>query len=168
MPFDKYDIIGKEPYSFTAQVLKMDYIKIRLSADLDQLGTGLERNIDEMFRSINPIFAHHERAWKPQIDIYEASEEIIILAELAGINKEDLDVEASSRAVKISGKRSFMFSGEDTSYCLAEIQYGSFERTLILPAPIDTDIISASFSNGLLQIRMAKWFVGKTRKIIVE
>jgi HSP20 family protein len=146
----------------------MDYIKIRLRTDLDQLGSKFERNIGEMFQSMNPIFTLNERSWKPQVDIYETPEEIILLSELAGIDKDELELEVNSSALKISGKRRFAFSKESTSYCLAEIQYGTFERILVLPSPIDTDVVSASFSNGILQIRMAKWFVDKARRIIID
>ncbi len=146
----------------------MDYIKIRLSADLDQLGSKFKRNMGEMFQSMNPIFTLNERSWKPQVDIYETPEEIILLSELAGVDKDELELEVNSSALKISGKRRFAFSKESTSYCLAEIQYGTFERILVLPSPIDTDVVSASFSNGILQIRMAKWFVDKARRIIID
>ncbi len=146
----------------------MDYIKIRLRTDLDQLGSKFERNIGEMFQSMNPIFTLNERSWKPPVDIYETPEEIILLSELAGVDKDELELEANSRAIKISGKRRFAFSKERTSYCLAEIQYGTFERILVLPSPIDTDVVSASFSNGILQIRMARWFVEKARRIIID
>lgn len=146
----------------------MEYIKIRLSTDLDQYGPEFEKTIDAMFQSMNPLFSLSERSWKPQIDIYETPEEIIVLAEIAGVDKDDIEVEVNSRAMKVSGVRRFMFPEENTSYCLAEIQYGEFERILFLPAPIDTDVVSASYSNGLLQIRMAKWFADKSRKILID
>jgi len=83
----------------------MDYIKIRFIDDFEQLSSRFEKTIEDMFRSINPIFALAERAWKPPMDIYETPEEVIILAEIAGVNKEDLEVEISSKAVKIHEKR---------------------------------------------------------------
>ena len=146
----------------------MEYIKIRLSADLDKSIAELEKTVDGMFQSMNPLFLRRERAWQPQMDVHETPEEIIITAEIAGVEIEDIEVEANARAIKISGNRRFMFPRENMHYHLAEIQYGPFERTVILPAPIDTDISSASYSNGFLQIRMVKWFGEKNRKIIVE
>ena len=145
----------------------MDYIKIRFIDDFEQLSSRFEKTIEDMFRSINPIFALAERAWKPPMDIYETPEEVIILAEIAGVNKEDLEVEISSKAVKIHGKRRESPRLENATYRLAEIQYGEFERILFLPALVDTDSISAAYISGLLQVRLAKLPLDKARKILI-
>ena len=143
----------------------MDYIKIRFSNDFDPLGSNQDETIDDMFRSMNPLFTISERAWKPQMDIYETAQEIIIRAEIAGVDKDNLEVEISSRAVKIYGTRTEPTGDQNATYRLAEIQYGKFERILYLPAPIDTDIVSTSYTNGLLQIHLAKIPLDQTYKV---
>jgi HSP20 family protein len=90
------------------------------------------------------------------MDIYETPETIVILAEIAGVRKEDVDVELNSRAVKISGTRAGISPGANATYRLAEIQYGAFERILYLPVPIDAENVTAVFTNGFLEIRLAK------------
>ena len=134
----------------------MDYIKIRIGDNFDGLCSKIEKTIEDMFRSMNPIFSLSECSWKPQMDIYEIPEEIIIIAEIAGVNKENVEVEISSKAVKIYGYRIELPRLENTKYRLAEIQYGKFERILFLPVSIDTDKVTASYLNGFLQIRLAK------------
>ena len=146
----------------------MDYIKIRFSKDVDQFGDKLKKTIDDMFQDINPMYSLSERYWKPQMDIYETKEEIIIRAEIAGVDKENLEVEISSRAVKIFGSRLQPTGDNHTTYRLAEIQYGKFERILYLPAPIDTDVISTSYTNGLLQVRLAKLPLDRTYKVPIS
>jgi len=146
----------------------MDYIKIRFSNDFGEIASSLEKTIEDLFRSTNQVFTFSERTWKPQMDIYETLDEVIILAEVAGVDKEDLGVEISSRAVKISGKRSEIARMNDANYRLAEIQYGKFERILYLPTPIDTEVVSASYSNGFLDIRLAKLPKNKTYKISID
>ena len=143
----------------------MDYIKIRFTDDFDQLESEFEKTFEDMFRAISPMFTLAERKWKPQMDIYETPDEIIILAEIAGVNKDDLELEISSKAVKVHGNRTEFPRVENATYRLAEIQYGKFERILYLPAPIDTEVVSASYSNGLLTIRLAKLLLDKTRKV---
>ncbi|MBW1693846.1 MAG: Hsp20/alpha crystallin family protein [Deltaproteobacteria bacterium] len=143
----------------------MDYIKIRFTNDFGELGKQFEKTIEDVFRTINPMFTLAERRWMPQMDIYETPEEIIILAEIAGVNKEDLELEISSKAVKIFGNRSEYFRIENATYRLAEIQYGKFERILYLPSPIDPEVVSASYSNGFLQVRLAKLALDKSHKI---
>lgn len=145
----------------------MDYIKIRFGGSLDKLGSEIEKTIEGMFRprALNPTFNCSECAWKPQMDIYETPEAIVIIAEIAGVDKNDLDVEINSRAVKIFGKRLGSSPGANSTYRLAEIQYGTFERILYLPVPIDPDNVSAVFTNGFLEIRLAKQPLDKTHKV---
>ncbi len=146
----------------------MDYIKIRISSDLDKLASEFDKTIEEVFQTMSPMFSLSERTWKPLMDIYETDEEIIVLVAAAGVAKEDIELEVNTRAIRISGKRIPVFTDKNTRYCLAEIQYGSFERILFLPSPIDTEIVSASYLNGFLQIRMAKLQINRTRKIQID
>jgi len=143
----------------------MDYIKIKFSKESDRLSSDTVRGVEDMFRSMNPLFAFPEGVWKPQMDIYETDEEIIILAEIAGVDKENLCVEINTRAAKIYGDRAEMPRLKNSTYRLAEIQYGKFERVLFLPAPIDTEKVIATYVNGLLQIRLAKLPSDRTHRI---
>lgn len=146
----------------------MDYIKIRFGNNLDQLSSRFEKNIDDMFQSISPRFACTECTWTPPMDIYEAPEEIVILAEIAGVNKDDLDIEINTKAIKITGKRLNMPPRmKDATYRLAEIQCGKFERVLFLPAPINTEKVTASYLDGMLHIRLARLPMDKTHKVLI-
>ncbi|MGD8756270.1 MAG: Hsp20/alpha crystallin family protein, partial [Desulfobacterales bacterium] len=71
----------------------------------------------------------------------------------------------SSKAVRIQGNRVARHYTDETTYRLAEIQYGRFERILYLPAPIDPEVVSAGYNDGLLEIRLAKLPIEKTHKI---
>jgi HSP20 family protein len=146
----------------------MDYIKVRFGDGLTKLGSDIEKTIEDMFQSINPMFSIAERSWKPPIDMYETPEEIIILSELAGVTKEDLEIEINSKAIRIYGARTEMPRLDDARFSLAEIQYGAFERVLLFPAQIDPEVVSASFSAGMLHIRCAKLILNKTYRIPIE
>jgi HSP20 family protein len=145
----------------------MDVIKIRFAADFEDLSSSIEKTIEDMFRSVSPVFGLAERSWKPSMDMNETTEQIIILAEVAGVDKDDLEVEISSKAVRIRAMRPASNCGPDASYRLAEIQYGRFERILFLPAPIDPEIVSAAYTNGMLEIRLAKLPMETVRKVAV-
>ncbi|HUV50936.1 MAG TPA: Hsp20/alpha crystallin family protein [Anaerolineae bacterium] len=146
----------------------MDYIKIKFSKGPDRLNSDTGKCIEGMFRSMSPLFALSEGVWKPQMDIYETDEEIIIIAEIAGVDKENLGVEINTRAAKIYGNRSEIPRVKNSTYRLAEIQYGRFERILFLPVPIDVDKVIATYSNGLLQIRLAKLPADRTHRIPIS
>ena len=146
----------------------MDYIKIRFTKDFDHLGSSFEKTVEDLFRTINPMFTIAEQKWKPQMDIYETPDEIIIMGEIAGVNKEDLELEISSKAVRVQGNRTQSPRIDNAKYRLAEIQYGKFERVLYLPSPIDPEVVSASYANGFLQVRLAKLELNKTYKVPIS
>jgi len=145
----------------------MDYVKIRLADDFDRIGSQLERTLQEIFRPrpVNPMFACKDCGWIPQMDIFETEKEVFIRAELAGVDKENLEVEVNSKAVRIHGFRKELPRPGDGAYRLAEIRYGRFERVLYLPSPVDTEVVSSTFADGFLSIRILKLELHKTHKI---
>jgi HSP20 family protein len=146
----------------------MEYIKIRFGDDWDKLGSGFERTLDTIFRSANPMFADCDQPWNPQMDVYETPEEFYITAEIAGVEKEDIDIEINNKAVKISGRRPPQPRAAEASFRLAEIQYGEFERVIYLPTTIDPEVVSATYTNGFLQLRLAKSMPTRPRRIPIS
>lgn len=135
----------------------MEQIEIRFGSNLETYDTD-EKSFEEMFQSVNPMFCFSKRIWKPQMDIFETRHQIIIQAEIAGVKKEDIVIEVSNKAVKISGKRKSIQPDPTVTYRLAEIQFGQFERVLYLPRVIDVEKVSAVFNNGFLQLTLGKLF----------
>lgn len=134
----------------------MEFIKIRFANDFDGVGSRFEKTLAEMFQTMNPMFSLAKNSWKPQIDIYETPDGILITAEIPGVDKDHLDLEISSRAIRIAGSREPMPMAENGRYRLAEIQYGSFERILRLNVPLDTENVTASYKKGMLHIHLKK------------
>ncbi|MDY6837910.1 MAG: Hsp20/alpha crystallin family protein [Thermodesulfobacteriota bacterium] len=134
----------------------MEYIKIRFGKNLEHMHTRLQSTIDEMFRQVNPMLMLQEQTWRPQMDVYETPEEIVIVGEISGVDKEDLEVEVEKKAVKVTGIRREAPRVPGKRYHLAEIAYGAFERVLFLPTPIDPEKVQASYANGLLKISLSK------------
>ena len=143
----------------------MELIKIRFGKDPDSDETSIEKNLSDVFRTSNPLFRCSDCLWVPPMDMIETAREIVIIAEIAGAEKEDMQVEITRKAVKISGRRRAFTPSSMTNYRLAEIHYGNFERILYLPEPIDSDRIDATYSKGLLSIRLTKMPEEKIRKI---
>jgi len=135
----------------------MKHIEIRFGDNLETHATE-EKSFEEMFQSVNPMFCFSKRIWKPQMDIFETRNEIMIQSEIAGVRKEDIIIEVSNKAVKISGSRKCNHPDRTATYRLAEIQFGQFERILYLPSVIDVEKVSATFSNGFLELTLGKLF----------
>ncbi|MHB8090906.1 MAG: Hsp20/alpha crystallin family protein [Syntrophales bacterium] len=166
----------------------MDYIKIRFVDNQEGAEHNLFRTVEEMLNHAQPRFAFSKQRWRPHVDIYETSEEIVVIAEIAGIQSEGIDLEISPRSLKISGKRSLMFTKrslmfteqslmlinretppekDSGCYCLAEIPSGHFDRTVALPAPIDASTTQTVYKDGLLKISLKKRSPAADSKITV-
>jgi HSP20 family protein len=148
----------------------MNYIKIKFGDQIDRFGSEIEKTINDIFRPrpVNPMFACKDCNWVPQMDIYETKDEVFIWAELAGVEKDNLEVEINSKAVRIHGYRKEIPREPQGTYRLAEIRFGRFERVLYLPSPVDMDVVSSAFVNGLLSIRVAKLQVNQTHRIVIQ
>ncbi len=146
----------------------MEYIKIRFGKNLGDMHSRLQKTIDDMLRQVNPMLVLSEQTWRPQMDMYETPEEIIIVGEISGVDKEDLEVELDQKAVKITGLRRETARVPGIKYHLAEIVYGKFERILLLPMPINPEEVKASYTNGLLKVTMPKSLSKEAHQIPIQ
>jgi HSP20 family protein len=146
----------------------MNYIKIRFVDNAEGVESEFRRSVEEMLRAAEPRFTLSRQRWRPQIDIYETCKEIVIIAEIAGVPREEIDLEIGPRTVKISGTREGGLREEDARYRLAEIPCGRFERNLALPVPIDTETVRACCRDGLVEIRLAKCPLDRIHKINIQ
>ncbi len=133
----------------------MKHIEIRFGDNLERHAAE-EKSFEEMFQAVNPMFCFSKRIWKPQMDIFETRTNIIIQAAISGVKKEDIIIEVSNKAVKITGVRKSHHPERTATYRLAEIQFGQFERVLYLPSVIDVSKVSALFSDGFLELSLEK------------
>jgi len=148
----------------------MDFIKIRFGDDRSVTDREVQGAVGEgLLRLFDPAFVVHRRTWTPPVNIYETADEITIVAELAGVKHDDIHLEISRRTVKISGRRMERSRVKNSNYRLAEITYGSFERVLSLAIPIDADGVTATYNEGMLEIRIPKMPPERaTRKITIQ
>ncbi|MGD2012075.1 MAG: Hsp20/alpha crystallin family protein [Desulfobacterales bacterium] len=135
---------------------EMELIKIRFGDESDAIEAAVDKNLTDLFHSANLLFSCSDCLWLPSMDMIETPKEIVIISEIAGLEKEDLEVEITRRVVKVKGRRRPPPTAGPATYRLAEINYGHFERVLYLSETVDSNSISASYSNGLLTIRMSK------------
>ncbi len=94
--------------------------------------------------------------WSPAVDIYETTENIIIKAEIPGVNKKDISVEVKNDSLYLKGDRKFEKELKEENYHRMERSYGSFSRVFSLPTSVEQDKIKANFKHGVLQISIPK------------
>ncbi len=142
----------------------MNFIKIKFVNNLED---EFQKAINEVFHMVSPLFKYHESVWRPSVDVYESAAEIIVLADVAGMNKEELHIEIDHRRIKIAGVRKSIAEEQEIRYRLAEIPRGYFERNITLPDMVDAESAVASYADGVLMIRVNKIPVNKTHRITV-
>lgn len=92
----------------------------------------------------------------PRVDIEETDTALEVSAELPGMDPEDIDVSIDARSVTIRGEKSGGREEDDKQYRLRESWYGSFKRTIPLPAAVDADTAEAAYRKGTLTITLPK------------
>jgi HSP20 family protein len=103
-----------------------------------------------------PPYAASPAPLAPDIDIRENDKEIVLEAELPGIDEKDVAVVVKNGVLSLKGEKKVERDEKKDAWHLSERSYGAFERTFQLPDGIDDDNIKASFEKGVLRIAMPK------------
>ena len=80
-----------------------------------------------------------QRAWNPALDVRERDDALVVTAEIPGVRSEDIDIAVEGNMLIISGQKKEQTEKEEESYYYAERRYGSFRRSIPLPATVDPD-----------------------------
>jgi HSP20 family protein len=133
--------------------------------DIDRL----QREIEELFSDLwqVPRFTGHRRGFRPAVDVFRSDDppELRVVVELAGVKPETIQLATSGRALVIAGERPRLADqpsrspaspsprhGGGGTYQQLEIEYGRFQRTLQLPADVETAKATAAYEHGMLAI----------------
>lgn len=133
---------------------------------------------DQLFESMLPAFFRPVRMNElvgeagvgrmPHIDIIDRDNEIVLKADMAGINKENLDIQVHGNQVYLSAHREDESEKEQGSYLYRERRFGSFARTVQLPVEVDSNNAKATFRDGILELVLPKAESAKRRKIEIQ
>ena len=126
--------------------------------DLDDLHWEMERLFHSLFNPKHPFHLLAERRWKPLTDMYEVNDKVIIKVEIPGVPKDDISINIEDRRLIISGIRENPLKEFGLIYHQMEINYGEFERVLMLPPGVDTEKINTELKEkeGFLYITISK------------
>jgi HSP20 family protein len=108
------------------------------------------------------------KGWSPAVDVSEKGEVVEIKVELPGVKQEDVDVSISNDMLLIKGERRMEAGIKNEDYSRNEIAYGTFYRSISLPANVETKNIEATYEDGILRIKLQRAAGAKPRKINVE
>ncbi len=134
------------------------------------------QELEDMTSRLNRLFteptsgeASLRTVWSPSVNVEETKEELLLTAELPGMNIDDVDIEVENNVLSIRGqKKEEREEGEERRYHLWERCYGSFERQFTLPRTVKAEEISAHFKDGILYVQMPKAPEAKAKKIAIK
>jgi HSP20 family protein len=103
--------------------------------------------------------------WAPSVDIFETEKELVLTAEVPGIDEKDIEIKVEDNTLSLKGERKFEKETKEESYHRIERSYGSFYRAFALPDSINSEKIQATHENGVLKITMPKKNARQPRKV---
>jgi len=104
----------------------------------------------------------------PKVDIIDRDDEVVIKAELPGVDKKDIDLSVTRNSVTIKASTSHEEKEEKGDYYRCEMSRGSFARTVMLPADVAEDKARAAFRDGILELTLPKLQETRRRTVKVE
>jgi len=106
--------------------------------------------------------------WNPAVDIVENDENLVLKAEIPGVNKEDISVDLKDRVLTIRGERSADNEVKEDRFYRRERMFGRFERSFTLPVAVEPDHIRAEYKDGVLKVEVPKPEGHKPKQIAVK
>ncbi|MDR9402069.1 MAG: Hsp20/alpha crystallin family protein [Halothece sp. Uz-M2-17] len=140
----------------------MALVRWNPTTDMDLFRRQMDRLFDEMTGERPFDF----QEWNPAIELNDAGENLILKAQLPGLNEDDIDVTVNRDSVTISGEHHYEDHSERTYG--SEFRYGKFSRAIGLPVGIKQDQVEADYTNGILSLRLPKVDDAANRKVKIN
>jgi HSP20 family protein len=139
--------------------------------------TGMESLRSEMDQLLNSFFGTMPSAgateglWYPRVDLREYDQEFVLVADLPGMQQDDINITVENNILTLQGKRTFEHEGQhgqngDAHY--RERASGTFCRRFTLGAAVDADSITATYKAGVLEVHIPKTAAAQPKRIAVQ
>jgi len=118
----------------------------------------LRQSMDRLFED---VFTRRPRAaaplvWQPAVEIFETENEVVVKAELPGIDPKNVSVTVTTEGLTIKGEAKTEQEQNGRNYYRRELRYGAYERTIPLSAEVKSDETRATFRHGILEVTVPK------------
>lgn len=128
---------------------------------------NLRRQFDRMFEDLAaPIATNTD--WIPAIELKDEGDNLVLKAQLPGIDAKDLDIQVTREAVALSGEYRSEQQAEEKGFVRSEFRYGSFRRVVPLPVAVQNEQVQADYTNGILSLTLPKVVEARNKVVKVN
>ena len=126
--------------------------------------TQLQNRFDRLFEAVGG----RQESWLPAVDVFDTQDAVVLKAELAGMDPDDIQIEVEDNVLTIKGERKFEETVDEERYYRVERRFGSFQRSLALPQGVKANEIQAGYDDGVLTVTVPKVEEEKPQRIEVK
>lgn len=133
--------------------------------------SDIQQEVNRLFDSFfgrPAMLQTSERAWAPAVDMYETKDDLYVTFELPGIREKEVNVSITGDVLTVKGERKWDKELKEEGYHRMERVYGKFERAMPLPVPVQADKVTATYRDGVLEIKLPKAEEVKPKEIKVD
>jgi len=124
--------------------------------DLNMLQDRMNRLFEDASRNWKSDEPASTTTWSPAVDIFETESEIVVKAEVPGMDRKDITLNLENNVLTLRGERRFLKEAKEENYHRIERSYGGFSRAFSIPATVDEEKIRADYQDGVLKIVLPK------------
>ena len=136
--------------------------------ELSSLQNDMNRLFNTFFDTTSTSNGATPRRWVPAMDLVETDDHFVLKADLPGLSEDDVQIDVEDNVLTVSGERKAEHEDTREGYVRVERSYGAFRRSLTLPEGVEAEAVSASFENGVLEIRIPKPEQRKPRRVAIQ
>ena len=103
----------------------------------------------------------------PAVNVFSQNDDCVIITEIPGVKKSEIDVNVKGKQVRISGKKEISY-GDNVSVHRRERESGNFDRTLTFPIEIDAENVKAEYQDGILAVHLPRAEADKPRSVTIN
>jgi HSP20 family protein len=147
----------------------MSLIRWRPTRDLLSIRDEVNRLFDNFFTGLpERRRGLLEGEWAPSVDIAETDNDVVVTAELPGVKQDDVDITITDDVLTLKGEKKEEKEVKEKNYHRIERSYGSFQRSVSLPAGVQADKAKATYKDGVLHITVPKAEEAKPKQIKID
>lgn len=136
--------------------------------EVGRLRTDIDRLFDRFFDWGALPATGGKGQWVPSVDVSETGKEVIVKAEMPGMDPKDIDITVSENRLTLRGERKHEHEEKGENFHRVERSYGAFSREIVLPAEVDGNKVEAVYKDGVLKVNLAKTKESSTKKIEIK